>query len=149
MFDAIPTGLFIGGLAAAEADTTFWLAGSAVFAVGGPVVHLLHERPLVGLASFGLRTGLPALGFAIGMAFTDMNPSPALPGANDDPDEGIKPYMIGGLAGVATASFLDAAFLAYDTSPERARNSETSAANLGVSFGVAPGGGRITVLGAF
>jgi hypothetical protein len=147
--DVIPTGIFVAGLATAEDDTTFWLAGSAVFAVGGPAVHLVHERPLVALASLGLRTGLPALGVAIGMAFTDNSPPPDMPGVEHQPDEGIQPFLIGGLTGVATASFLDAAFLAYDTSSEHARSSETSASNLGVSFGVAPGGGRITVLGAF
>lgn len=35
--------------------------GGAIYVLCAPVVHVLRERPLAGLASFGVRAGLPLL----------------------------------------------------------------------------------------
>jgi len=150
--DALPAGLFVGAIVAdGERGSTFLITGSSTFALGAPLVHVLHERPLIGLASFGLRVGLPLLGLAIGLPFADLSPSPAMPDmADEDASIGATPIIVGGLLGAATASALDAGFLAYDTPPRRSATSETSSAlPLGVSLGLARGTSRITLLGEF
>lgn len=150
--DALPIGLLITGITVeGDARPTLLVSGATTFAVGAPVVHMVHDRPLIGLASFGLRVGLPVLGIAVGSAFYNPNISPDIPGSpKDDSDDGALPLVVGGLIGVAGASALDAGLLAYETSPESAANDDVSLAPpLGVSFMLANGGGRVAVLGAF
>lgn len=148
--DALPAGLFAFALLTeGDTSTTLWAGGGLAFALGAPTVHVLHERPLVGLGSFGLRVGLPFVGALIGSAFVDLNPEPDLPGVEHEPDDGT-PIILGGLVGAATATALDAAFLGYEPAPSRAAKSDgVAASNVAVSFRPARGGGQLAVLGAF
>jgi hypothetical protein len=146
--DAVPAGLFAGAFA--TDDTAFFIGGAAAFVLGGPLVHVLHERPLTGLGSFGLRVALPALGMALGAPFADLDPAPDMPGMTEEDSNGPKPIFIGGVVGAAAASALDAGLLAYETSPESAAKRGTLRAQpLGLSLALTPRGGRVTVLGAF
>jgi hypothetical protein len=149
--DALPAGLFVGALVSTgNTATRFWGTGALTLALGGPLVHVFHNRPLTALGSLGLRVGLPPLGMAIGLPFASLNPSPDLPGARRDDTNGAMPLIVGGLVGAATASALDAGLLAYDrpsrTSP---KHEAFRASPLGVTFRVAPRGGDIAVLGVF
>ena len=149
--DALPAGLFAGALST-EDDTavTFWGTGALTFAFGGPVVHVLHDRPLIGLASLGLRLSLPVLGMAIAAQFYESEDTPAGGDVQaEDPSKGASPLAIAGLVGAASASALDAVFLAYEDRRIAPEHDAHAASPLGVSFGAEPGGGSIAVLGAF
>jgi hypothetical protein len=74
------------------------------YAVGGPIVHLVHGRPLIALGSFGLRVGMPAVGALVGSAGEN---------CKDDKCTGGWPTAVGGLVGAITAMSLDAALLAH------------------------------------
>jgi hypothetical protein len=150
--DALPAGLFVGALASdGGTEVQLWGTGALTFALGGPLVHVLHDRPLTSLGSLGLRVGLPALGMAIGLPFASLNPPPDLPGVRrDDTTNGALPLIVGGLLGAASASALDAGLLAYDPPSRTAPKHEAFRASpLGVTFRVAPRGGDIAVLGVF
>lgn len=70
-------------------------------ALSGPVIHLIHDRPLAAGASFALRLGLAWGGAIAGF------------GVCGDPEGyGCDGYVLGGaVVGVAAASLLDAALL--------------------------------------
>jgi hypothetical protein len=148
--DALPAGLFVGALVSkGETQVQFWGTGALTFALGGPLVHVLHDRPLAGLGSLGLRVGLPVLGMAIGLPFASLNPCPDLPGTRCERTTAT-PLIVGGLVGLAGASALDAGFLAYGAPSQTARKHEAARTSpLAVTFRVAPRGGSITVLSVF
>jgi len=91
------------------AATTFWL-GLGTYALGGPIVHLAHDRPAAMVRSLAMRLLLPVGG---GIA--------ALPAArilcsSDDGEDGLAclagTFVVGAGLGLIAAAVLDAALLA-------------------------------------
>jgi len=102
-------GIYDSGTpAAANALTTLGLVG---YAAGAPALHLIHERPLPALGSFGLRVGLPVLGGVLGSALAQCPPPP--------PQEygscGTGELVLGVSAGVLAAIVVDATVLGWKT----------------------------------
>ncbi len=102
--------------------------GLATYLIGGPLVHLLHDRPGTAAGSLGLRVGAPILlGFAFGMLGNS---------GGDDSGEGAA--ILGALIGTITALVIDSAVLAKgDDRPTRAHLTAMPIRGGGVSFGVA------------
>jgi hypothetical protein len=68
--DASAVALLLGTAAVSENETIatgFVVAGLGTYALGGPIIHLVHEQPGRALGSFGLRVGLPAVGISMGV----------------------------------------------------------------------------------
>jgi hypothetical protein len=93
-----PLGVGIGGLV-----------------LGGPIVHLVHERPLAALASLGLRTVLPVVGGYIGRNAAGNCTKEREPGDILGPCfmHGLDELVVGALIGVSIAVAVDASALAY------------------------------------
>jgi hypothetical protein len=68
--DATAVSILIGTAAVSENETIatgFVVAGLGTYALGGPVIHFVHEQPGRAFGSFGLRVGLPAVGISMGV----------------------------------------------------------------------------------
>lgn len=106
--------IVIGDLAAIATLGTF-----SIFS--GPIVHLIHRRPLTALGSFGLRVGGIALSAGSGVLFALALPPAAFNGlgcANCPPSPNYLPQMFIGLlvgAGIGwiVSSIIDATFLTH------------------------------------
>ncbi len=87
----------------------------------GPIVHLIHRRPLTALASFGLRVGGIALGAGSGALIALALPPLAYNGQgcmNCPPSPNYLPqmfvgFLVGAGLGWIVSSILDATFLAH------------------------------------
>lgn len=104
-----------------SSDTTSLVLGltsASFYFVGGPIVHLAHGRGTTALADFGLRLGIP---LAAGLLFGALSGS-ATTNATDCPgcDFAIGFLLGAGLGGIG-ASIVDAAWLAREPVPPRAR----------------------------
>jgi hypothetical protein len=78
------------------------LGGLLVYGLGGPIIHVVHERPGAALGSLGLRAGLPVIFAVAGI------------GANENCEGDFCGYSAAatfGAAGMVAAVVLDAAFL--------------------------------------
>jgi hypothetical protein len=110
------------------------LAGSAAtFALGGPIIHLVHEQPGRALGSFGLRVGLPVTGIALGVGMI------LSCGAGEGSEWcALAGAMIGGtimLGGVVTAMIVDDGFLGRAPKP---RPKDASRATSSFQASLAP-----------
>ena len=146
--DAVPAALFSSALPANEGqEVVLWGLGSVSFALGGPIVHAAHGRPLTAFGSLALRLGLPVLGMSIGSQFLSCEFSQD----DDDFDPSCEaddtPLIVGGLFGAATASALDAGFLAFE--PNGARPRRERGAFIAPSLSLPPGGAQLMLRGAF
>lgn len=103
----------------------------ATYVVGGPVLHLWHDRPKRALASAALRVGLPLV---LGLAGAR-----ALSGGSDDDEGPIVGAALGILAGGALAIGIDVAALAGpDDAPQRSWQPAISTTRSGgMTFGIA------------
>lgn len=88
-------------------SATVFVAG---YALGAPIVHVAHGRPLTGLGSFGLRVVLPVLGAYIGLAAVPCPPS-------REEGCGLGALPLGFAIGAMVASVIDAAALAWEERP--------------------------------
>ena len=95
------------------AETLFWVPVVG-FAVGGPTFHLIHREPWRALGSFGLRTGLPVLGGAIGIGLVASCP----PAGGDYGNCGLAELIVGAAMGVIAASLIDGLALAHESREE-------------------------------
>jgi hypothetical protein len=102
--DAASVGAFVAGAAQAPALSYAGLAG---YALGGPAVHLGHDRVGVAFADLGIRLGLPLIMAAIGAGIDVATSQPC--GGADICVQGLGGALIGLWAGHATAVVLDAA----------------------------------------
>ena len=103
--DATALGVIAVELALGEdAVPALGLIALGAYAVGGPIVHLVHDRPMAALGSFGLRVGMPAVGALLGSAGEN---------CKDDKCTGGWPTVLGGLVGALTAMSLDVTLLAH------------------------------------
>jgi hypothetical protein len=88
------------------------LAGAAVYGLGAPVVHLVHDRPWHGLASLGIRGALPVLG---GLAGLELATCP--PPSGDYGNCGVGELLLGAAGGALVAMALDATLLGWEPRP--------------------------------
>lgn len=80
-----------------------------IYLLGGPIVHFAHGQLESGLASFGLRSGLPSVGGMLGCAALSEVPV----------DLGCYVGVVLGVGlGILTAIIIDAAVLAYEEVPD-------------------------------
>src|SRR5688572_7414027 len=90
--------------------------GLAAYALGGPIVHMAHDRAGVGVGSLGMRIGAPLVGAAIGAEAAN---------CPDRPDRemfcGMGEIALGVLIGAGTAIAIDAAVLAREPAPDSTR----------------------------
>ncbi len=93
------------GLALATQRSEVSLVG---YALGGPLVHLVHGNRGRALGSFTLRVVLPVAGLAIGEGMSDCD-------SDDELFCGFGEMVIGGTIGVAAAIAIDAGVLAKET----------------------------------
>lgn len=109
--DGVSIGAGLGlGLANPGAGVGVFLGG---FALGGPIVHLTHGRPLAALGSLLLRVGAPTLGFFTGYSVAKVG------GRGEDDDSGpAGAALVGAVLGYAAAVSIDAAVLAREDLPE-------------------------------
>jgi hypothetical protein len=126
----------------------------AAYGLGGPMVHLIHARPMTALASFGVRVAFPVLGFAIGSALDRADRVDRAGHADRAQPELLRadmPIPLWSLllagAGVPTAMAFDSAVLARDPAP---RAASRFVQHLSPSFSPRKEGGfDVSLLGAF
>jgi hypothetical protein len=117
----------------------------AAYGLGGPMVHLIHERPMTALASLGVRVGLPVLGFAIGSALDRADRGQPASLRTDMPVP-LWSLLLAG-AGVPAAMAFDSAILARDPAPHA---TSRYVQHLSPSFAPRKEGGfDVSLLGAF
>jgi hypothetical protein len=102
----------------------------ATYALGSPILHLVHHRPGNAVGSFALRVGLPLAGAALGYALTSGGPS------SSDIPAGAGGGLIGLIGGVIAASAIDIGALAKDETAPRVAPAVTPIAHGGVTFGL-------------
>jgi hypothetical protein len=108
VLDAVPIALV--GVTAGNIDSDTVgpaLLGLPVFALGGPIIHLAHERPVAALGSLGLRVTVPLL-FAAAAAGD---------GCHDCADP-TGPALTWGAIGMAAVTMVDATFLGREKPKE-------------------------------
>jgi hypothetical protein len=88
---------------------------AVAFAVGGPVIHLVHREPWRALGSLGLRGGLPALGGAFGIGILANCPPPD----GEYGSCGLGEFAVGVALGVLAASLIDGFALARESAGAR------------------------------
>jgi hypothetical protein len=117
------------------------LGGGLAYMAGGPAIHLLHDRPLQALGSFGLRGGLTLFGGALGLASATCPPPDGEYG-----NCGLGPLIMGAAAGTIVAMVLDDTLLAW----EKPAAGAASQARLGITPFVSKDGHReLRVFGTF
>lgn len=106
-------------IAIADIIAVATLGTGAIFS--GPIVHLIHHRPLTALASFGVRVGGIALGAGSGVLLALAMPPAAFEGSGcascpASPDylpQMFVGMLIGAGVGWIVSSILDATFLGH------------------------------------
>ncbi|HET6611088.1 MAG TPA: hypothetical protein VFG83_03830 [Kofleriaceae bacterium] len=101
MVDAAALGMGIGSTRANAAAMSS--AALALFVLGGPAVHIMHDNGGGAIVSLALRVSIPMAGAFVG---------PALSGCGDDGWCQLGGMVMGLAAGAATASILDATLVA-------------------------------------
>lgn len=107
--DAASIGLIAYGVADGESTAVF--SGFAGYALGGPIVHLAHERWWESAGSLGLRLGLPLTGVLIANLLDSS-------GGNTFSAGGFANAMLWLTAGTVSAMALDYIFLAQKPTSE-------------------------------
>jgi hypothetical protein len=116
----------------------FAYGGFGAYLLGGPAVHMLHDRPGPALGSFGLRVAAPLVGMYAGAAMAGCGHGSA---DSDGNACGLQESGIGILVGAGTAIALDAILLAREETSSSDRPLK-SAARPRVSPGVVMTGER-------
>ena len=141
--DAAAVGLVL--LAAAtdgsgrHSNTTSVLElAAATYVIGGPLIHLLHDRPGRAAGSLALRVGAPFVLALLGGYLATAGQNCSGYDACDSDSANIAGAMLGGLVGAITASVIDAAVFAKgDPSPLAPHLTATAVRGGGMTFGVA------------
>jgi hypothetical protein len=110
-------------------STVFFFGGVGTYALGGPIVHLVHEQNGRALGSFALRVGLPAVGIG---AFAGLGVSC---GEGGELGACLGAVLLGGVltvGGVLAAMIVDDAVLGKAPKARKAPSART------FSTGVAP-----------
>lgn len=124
--DAASVGLYTWSTAGnpLENPSTVGLIGAQLYLFGPPVIHaVMHDKPKTGLASLGLRLGLPLLGAGMSSLIghgIGLRRCPREQGLCQAVAVGSAAY-IGLGVGYLTAIGLDAAWLAWEDEPVPAR----------------------------
>jgi hypothetical protein len=133
--------LAIGTAADVRGDAAWAVGIPAVltYKIVPPLIHWGHRRGAIGWASFGIRDGVPALGFLAGLAASDCR--------HDVSDQAHSICVnnaagIGTIGGMVVASILDASLLAWDAPSAPLSTREDLMLNLavqphGATFGLA------------
>jgi hypothetical protein len=132
--DGAALGMLVGaGAAHNNADPVLALSG-VTYALGGPIVHWAHLHGGMGVASLGLRLGLPVglgfLGVALGLAIDG--------GKRGFESASLVGGALGFVIGFPTAIALDAAVLAREDVEDEAPDAQTKAKLQRPSFEVRP-----------
>lgn len=130
--DGVALGLLVigGSLQSGGHDTigsSLMIAGLGTYVLGGPAVHLAHDRPGAALGSLALRAGLPVASAYVGASLERCTPGEWFCGLGG--------AVLGGLAGMAGAVVLDTAVLAYAPRAEVRVSPMVGGGRLGVSVG--------------
>jgi hypothetical protein len=114
--------LIVDGASLVTAPIVVGLGG---LVLGGPIVHLVHHRPLAALASLGLRTALPTAGAYIGLSAAGTCHDKQEPGRllGSCFMHGFSELIVGGLVGATIAIAVDASTLAFETDAPEDRES--------------------------
>jgi len=135
---------------ATEEDTALWELGIGTFALGGPIVHAIHDRPLLALGDFALRVGVPFAGLFIGAQIDAMQPMECFEdGPLDNTCEMSQTAGItGGVLGAVLVATLDATVFSYEPiKPER--RPPVIKARVQPTFAITSDGARAGVVGIF
>jgi hypothetical protein len=129
LVDAAAVGILLLAIEQDDYETGESLAKLAIgtYVFGAPIVHLTKNKAGRALGSAAMRVGFPLIGIAMGLELTD------------NEDEGA---VLGLLAGVVSASLIDAAYIAKGDPPPKAQPGwapTASASQNGFAVGV---GGR-------
>jgi hypothetical protein len=132
--DGVSIGAGLGlGLANPGAGLGVFAGG---YALGGPIVHLAHGRPLAALGSLALRLGAPTVGLFTGYSIAKVS------GRAEDDDAGpAAAALVGVILGYAAAISIDAAVLAHeseDAADDPDSGSRKKAAPPSAAFSWAP-----------
>lgn len=145
--DLVAVGLTTGSaLSDARTAPALGLGGLGVYALGAPIVHTAHGHVARGGVDLGLRLGAPIAGLFAGFV-TGLVIAFIAPPRRCGSDQCFWAYplggaLIGGGAGVLTASAVDAAFFAWDGAPARApAAARAPALRLAPTWAALPGGG--------
>jgi hypothetical protein len=139
--------MLASGALATGGDAGFWELSIGTFALGAPIVHVAHGRPLVALGDFVLRLGVPFVGLYIGGQFDIHQPWTC--DANGYCQQTMAGMTTGGIIGGVAVSALDAAVFAYEAAPAERRRVLAKAPSISPSLALMPRGGRVTVVGSF
>ncbi len=104
----------------------------ATYAVGAPLVHVLHGRPGAAARSMGLRAGMPILGGLVGYGLLSMGHG----NSGDDISPGAVGAILGVFAGAIAASAIDIGVLAKGDDVPRVGPAVTPTTNGGMTFGL-------------
>ena len=103
----------------------------ATYALGSPILHLVHQRPGNALGSFVMRVGLPVGGATLGYLLTNGSS-----GGEEIPGW-VGGAALGLVAGVVAASALDIGVLAKAEETPHLAPAVTPVAHGGMTFGLA------------
>jgi hypothetical protein len=136
-------GIVASGAAFSEHAEWFVGAGLTTYALGGPIVHLVHRQYARSAASLGVRVGLPLAGLLLGDGIQQLT-SGGDPHPWEAWDGPPSPWwLLGTIGGLVGASLIDAKILAGGYYP-KPRASATwaptaSASRGGLTLGVVGG----------
>jgi membrane associated rhomboid family serine protease len=119
----------VAGVAIGHNSTAVIGLSIATYALGAPILHLVHHRPGNALGSFLLRVALPVAGGALGWMLTSGVSGPDIP-------SGAGGAVIGLVAGVITASSIDIGVLSRAEPAPQLAPAVTPTANGGMTFGL-------------
>ncbi len=111
---ALTLALLADSPRSSDLSSAVGLLALGAYGLGAPIVHAVHHNPGKGLASFGLRLGMPIAGAFAGAS--------AASGCNGFLCE-VDGAAIGMLIGLAGAVTIDATVLAYEARPRPVRAS--------------------------
>ena len=117
----------------------FAYGGFGAYLLGGPAMHLIHDRPGSALGSFGLRMAAPLVGMYAGSAMAGCGHS----STNRDGEPcGLTESGIGIVVGAGTAIAIDAIFLARKETPGAEQRRQRAALRPQLAPGVVVTGER-------
>lgn len=110
------TAMGIAAHANGNAGTVAGWSSVIGYALGSPIVHGFHGRPLVGLGDAGMRVALPLVAALIGIAIGEASCPPSTSNFlfPNSAFCGLDGMAVGAVVGAGAASALDAVFLAWE-----------------------------------
>lgn len=120
--DMLAFGLLVGAAKAnsSKGESVAKLS-IGVYLLGGPIIHVAHDRPGRALGSVALRAGLPLVGGLIGAAFEPKRHCDEFDPYEECDGDGIGgPALLGLMTGVVAAMIVDSTVLS-DGRPPKAK----------------------------